>query len=327
MTKNTLFFLASLFLSLPLWWGTNVSSGELTEIFFLRELATNPEILAAQTLQIDLEKQLAATRPTLKRNIQKPIIQARAAFSFFYSQERDSKILFQQSSQSSHAIASITKLMTVLVALENYPLYSKISITPNILNTEGDVANFQDGEVFLVQDIIYSMLIESSNDAAFALAEIMGEELFVQAMNQWAVELQLENTFFENASGLDLENPEKKPSNYSSAKDVAQLAIFLLNNHPEIFVILSQQEFILYTTDNTYHHIMINTNILLDDPDLKARTVGGKTGWTLLARGSLLHVLKSPRGKGYIITVVLGSEDRFGETKSLIDWVHQSYIW
>ena len=153
----------------------------------------------------------------------------------------------------------------------------------------------------------------------------MGEELFVQTMNQWAVELQLENTFFTNASGLDLENPEKKPSNYSSVKDVAQLSIFLLNNHPEIFDILSQQEFTLYTTDNIFHHIMINTNILLSHPDFETKTVGGKTGWTPLARGNLVHILKSPREKGYIITVVFGSEDRFGETKSLIDWIHKSY--
>ncbi len=56
MTKNTRFFLASLFLSLPLWWGANISAGELTEIFLWRELTTNPEILAAQVVQIELEK-------------------------------------------------------------------------------------------------------------------------------------------------------------------------------------------------------------------------------------------------------------------------------
>ena len=327
MTKNTRFFLASLLLSLPLWWGANISAGELTEIFLWRELTTNPEILAAQVSQIELEKQLVAARPTLRKDVQEPTVQARAAFSLFYSHDGNGKVLFQQSSQSPYAIASITKLMTVLVALENYPLYSKVPITSNVLNGEGDIANFQGGEVFLMQDLLYSMLIESSNDAALALAEIMGEELFVQAMNQWATELQLENTFFANPNGLDLENPEKKPSNYSSAKDIAQLAIFLLNNHPEIFDILSQQEFTLHEADNTFHHIMTNTNILLSHPDLEAKTVGGKTGWTPLAQGSLVHVLRSPREKGYIITVVLGSEDRFGETKSLINWVHQAYIW
>jgi len=326
MTKNTRFFLASVFLSLPLWWGTNISSVELTEIFFWQGFAQNPGILAAQASQIDLEKQLVERRPLLQKGVQKPTVQARAAFSLFYSKEGNSKILFQQSSQKPQPIASITKLMTTLVSLENYSLYSKVSITPNILNTEGDIANFLQGEVFLAQDLLYSTLIESSNDAALVLAEIMGKELFVQAMNQRAAELQLESTSFVNPSGLDLENPEQ-PSNYSSAQDIAQLTIYLLDNHPEIFDILSQQTFNLRTTDNRFHHTMTNTNIFLSRPDFKEKNVGGKTGWTPLAQGSLLHVLKSPREKGYIITIVLGSEDRFGETKSLIDWVHQSYIW
>jgi len=326
MTKNTRFFLASVLLSLPLWWGMNVSSVELTEIFFWQVLAQNPEILAAQASQIDLEKQLMERKPLIRKDVQKPIVQARAAFSLAYLKEGNSKILFQQSSQNPQPIASITKLMTTLISLENYPLYSEVSIIPNILNTEGDIANFLKGEVFLMQDLLYSALIESSNDAALALAEVMGEELFVQAMNQRAAELHLESTSFVNPSGLDLENP-KEPSNYSSAQDIAQLTIYLLDNHPEVFDILSQQAFNLRTTDNTFHHTMENTNILLSHPDFKEKTVGGKTGWTPLAKGSLLHVLKSPKEKGYIITVVLGSEDRFGETKSLIDWIHQSYIW
>jgi len=327
MTKNIRFFLVSVLLSLPLWFGANISSQELVDIFLWRELTTNPQILTAQAAQIDLEKQLVAIRPTLHKDVQEPTIQARAAFSLFYSKDGKQEVLFQQSAQNPYPIASITKLMTVLVALENYPLRSEISITPNVLHEEGDIANFQDGEVFFMRDLIYSMLIESSNDAALTLAEIMGEELFVKAMNQWAIELQLEDTFFANPSGLDLQGFKEKPSNYSSAQDLARLSIFLLDNHPEIFDVLSQQAFALRDTDNTLHHIMTSTNILLSDPDFEGKTIGGKTGWTPLAQGTLLHVLSSPREKGYIITVVLGSEDRFGETKSLIDWVHNSYTW
>lgn len=167
--------------------------------------------------------------------------------------------------------------------------------------------------------------MESSNDAAIALSSLTGQEEFVGLMNFNARSLGLSQTFFSNPTGLDPKEPGA-PVSYSTAQDVATLSIYLLRNHPEIFDILSQKEFALYTPDNQFHHTISNTNILLNDTEWQTKIIGGKTGWTILARGTLLHVVRGPRN-GIIINVILGSEDRFADMKTLLSWVYESHIW
>jgi D-alanyl-D-alanine carboxypeptidase len=101
----------------------------------------------------------------------------------------------------------------------------------------------------------------------------------------------------------------------------------LMEQHPQVFDILSQEELPLYTREGKFHHTIRNTNILLHYSEWPARIFGGKTGSTPLAKESLIMLLESPDYKGYIVNVVLGSQDRFLEMRTLLGWILQSYQW
>jgi len=143
-------------------------------------------------------------------------------------------------------------------------------------------------------------------------------------MNQEASFLGLENTFFVNHAGLD---PDilGGPINYSTARDLFLLTRHLKTFYASVFEILGFQEHPLYTKDGRFHHTMENTNTLLSSNDWPTKVLGGKTGWTPEAKGALVLVLESPKAKGYLINVVLGSENRFYDMKKLVNWVFDSY--
>jgi len=165
--------------------------------------------------------------------------------------------------------------------------------------------------------------MESSNDATAALTEVIGKKAFVDLMNLEAKNLELENTYFVDAIGLDPDVPDG-PINHSTAEDSAKLAIYLLEDKPKILGILSLSEFNLYLANGMFHHKIKNTNELLGEiPNI----IAGKTGWTPEAEGCLLLVTKMPQSKGIAINVVLGSSDRFGEMKKLVEWLKEAYKW
>jgi len=123
-------------------------------------------------------------------------------------------------------IASLTKLMTAYVVLDNYLLNDVIVITQEAVDVPEISGTLTAGEQIKVKDLLYSMLVESSNDAAFALANDyngISEEEFVSLMNLKAQEIGLENTYFINPTGLDVVDG----SNYSSAKDLVVLTTYL----------------------------------------------------------------------------------------------------
>ena len=160
-------------------------------------------------------------------------------------------------------------------------------------------------------------LIESSNDAAFALSSIMGQDGFVALMNAKAGGIRLLNTHFEDSSGLSSES-------YSTAEDLVTLIEHLLNKYPLVWQIIGIKEYDLYSNSGEFHHKLINTNKLLGDiPEV----IGGKTGFTNHAKGTFLVVEKSPTKGSYLVHVVLGSADRLEEMKKIINWLNAAYKW
>lgn len=323
MPRNLKIFLLSLVLSLPLWWGTNTFSESLTDFLFWRGMATNPRILAAQVAEQELAAQLAEARPIRRRNTPDLSLQANSALSIFTNENGKEKILFEKNSDTPLPIASLTKLMSALVAMEEYPTNQKIAMSPTILAEEGDTGFLRVEDVFTVKDLLYLLLIESSNDAAAALADPIGREVFVERMNEQARSLGLQNTVFFNPTGLDSD----EPANYSTTRELSALTSHILENYPQIFDILGLREFDLFTLQEEFHHTMVNTNELLHDASWQVPILGGKTGWTPLAQGCLLLVVESPKKNGLLISVILGSEDRFGEMRKMVDWAYQSYRW
>ncbi len=320
MTKSTKFFLIAFFLSLPVWWGVEK---KLEDFFFWLEIAKNPPLSVAVINPELIEKEIKKFKPIRNWQIEDLKIEATTVLSVEIDDKDAQKVLFKKASNEVLPIASISKLMTTLVVLKNYELSQIAEISKEAVAIEGESGKLKIGEIFKVRDLLYPLLMESSNDVAQALSEITGEQAFVGLMNSEAENLGLKNTNFVNPTGLD---PEiTGPLNSSTAEDLVKLTSHLLKTQPLIWEILAKPEFDLYSTDEVYHHKVLNNNKLLKDwPE---RIVGAKTGYTDRASGCIILVLKIPNSDNLLINVILGSADRFEEMKKLVNWLDQAYIW
>ena len=322
MTKNIKIFLIILLLSLPFWWGINVLEKNLGNFFFWQEFAENPQLLAAQANQLAFEENLRNLKPLRDKNIDDFKTEAQSVISVFLSNQDEERILFVKNASQKLPMASLTKLMTAKIVLENYDLSEEIQISPEAVEQEEDLGKLKIGKVFSVQYLLYPLLMESSNDAAFALANDypgMEEEKFIGLMNLAAQELNLKDTYFFNPSGLDPDEDEPDEKiNYSTGIDLVKLTKELLKE-PLIWEILATPKYKLYGPE------LVNTNKLLEEiPGI----IGGKTGYTEEALSCFLLVSKAPKSKGVLINVILGSvEDRFEEMKKLTNWLQQAYLW
>lgn len=306
--------LISLVLSLPFWWGMNVLAENLQNSWFEEELNRSLRISRRQTKELKLEKELQQRFKALEIN-------AKASILVKINENGNEKILFEKDSEKPLAIASLTKLMTALVVFDLDDVYVEsqpVKITKEAVEQEGQskYGELKIGESLSVKNLLYIALIESSNDAAFALTEPIGEQGFVELMNLYSKKIELENTYFINPTGLEPDRPEEL-KNVSTAKDIVKLAKYILVNYPQIFEITTNQSYEVLNLDNTFHHfIPQNTNELLREiPEI----IGGKTGWGIEAGGCLLLVLDNPEEESYFVSIVLGAKDRFAEMRKLIN--------
>jgi len=211
--------------------------------------------------------------------------------------------------------ASTTKIMTALVSLDHYQLSDVLEVK-NVKNI-GQVMELEKGERITVENLLYGLLVQSGNDAAYTLAENYpdGLENFIKAMNQKAKALHLDKTNFIDPAGID------NYSHLTTTHDLAILAAEAMQN-PVFSRLVATAEIEVSDVSGEKTHLLTNINQLLGKvPGLK----GIKTGWTGHA-GECLVAYTEREGKK-VITVVLASQDRFGETKELIDWVFNNHQW
>ena len=230
-------------------------------------------------------------------------------------------ILYSKNSDEDLPIASLTKIMTALVVLDNTDLSKVATISRNAFDTRGSKNDLAVGEKISVENLLKIMLINSNNIAAIALAEQTGgnTDNFVKLMNEKANLIGIENTKFLNPSGLD----DVKGNNISTAYEIAQLVDYALEK-PLIWEILRIQKTTVISTDGKIKHRLKNTNLLLGK--LKNIT-GGKTGLTDDAGQCLALVIGDPENNHRIISVVLNADNRFLETEKLAKWVFENYKW
>ncbi len=250
---------------------------------------------------------VAAQKPPLKPTVHLKL-DADSAISLGFSQGVPVRI-FSKEAQKKLPIASLTKLMTALVVLENYELNSKIVISKNAMAQEGEQGRLTLNESLSVKDLLYISLIESSNRATYALSEVMGLPEFLSAMNKKSLDLGMINTHFTDSTGLGGQS-------YSTAEDLAKLSEYLFLHYPLFNEIISLKEYNLYV-NGVLHHRLVNTNKLLGT----AGIIGGKTGWTNEARGCFMVIQKTGPNGNYFVHIVLGAEDRFLEMQKLINLV------
>ncbi len=229
--------------------------------------------------------------------------------------------LYEKNSKKPMPIASLTKVMTALLVLENKSLDETVTISPRAMEAFGDKAGLTAGEQIRLGDLLTVMIIDSNNTAAVALAEHTGGtvENFVVMMNDKAKILGLENTVFINPTGLDGAGAD----NRSTAFETAQLADYALSQD-KLWEISRLPEATVYSLDKKRTHHVKTTDELLGQ---RENIYGGKTGYTLDAGECLLLISETADKKHKVISVVLNAENRFTEMGRLVDWVFDVYRW
>jgi serine-type D-Ala-D-Ala endopeptidase (penicillin-binding protein 7) len=228
---------------------------------------------------------------------------------------RDDKVLYAQNSDAPLPLASITKLLTALVAFQSLPENTVITISPESLSTEGE-SGLAPGEVWRLRDLLGFMLITSSNDAATALKNAYRDETngsFISAMNAEAARLGMSQSSFQNETGLDVGS---RASNTGSARDVATLLTAAARILPDALDATRHDAMTFVSMDGVSHAVK-NTNELAN---MIPWAVGAKTGFTDIAGGNLAISFDVSLGHPVII-VVLGSsrEGRFSDMGKLVD--------
>jgi D-alanyl-D-alanine carboxypeptidase (penicillin-binding protein 5/6) len=233
--------------------------------------------------------------------------------------------LFEKNPDQELPLASITKLMTALVAYELVPDNTLVTIS-NAAAAQQSGGNLAAGEIYKVKDLADFALISSHNSAAYTLAgsvgELLGEEdtvsQFIAAMNIRADELNLSSLDYSNPTGLDISATEAGAT--GSARDTTFLMEYILLNNPEILTPTVKPYTRLYNQNGDYHDAQNTNNILTEVPNL----LGSKTGYTDLAGGNLTIAFDAGYNRPVIITV-LGStrNERFDDVKKLIVGVQQ----
>ncbi len=238
------------------------------------------------------------------------------------------KVLLEKNSRKTTPPASLTKVMTALVALEKYPLDKEFVVSEAcLLGLEGKAhMNLQPGERIITKNLLYGLLMHSAADAACVLARNpestyddsrANEEEFISAMNRKAQELGMENTHFVNTVGLDAEK------HYSTAEDLLRLVREAMQNR--VFqIIVATREINVHDAGNPpsrWHGLESTNDLLFDVPYV----TGVKTGTTENA-GECLAVSWLWEGRE-LYAVLLGSaqDQRFEEMKRIIEWVKSAY--
>lgn len=244
-----------------------------------------------------------------------PVIEAKASIAMDIS---SGEILFEKNIHERVQIASITKLMTMLIILEENRFDETVTVSQNAATTEGSTMYLRAGEEITIENLLYGALINSANDSAVALAEhnAGSVDAFVEKMNKRSNQLGLLNTHFSNPIGLDSKN------NYSSAYDLARLAEYIYHNK-FIKDAATVKNLEVSSTNGKLVHKLESTNELLNSY-LKIK--GLKTGKTNMAGLCLVAIAENDQGHE-IISIVLNSPDRFQESKVLIDWAFRAYNW
>lgn len=285
---------------------------------------SSDEVVETST-QVPLHNE-AATHRTLSDH--EPFIDVRiTGQAAFVWDVKNQRALYKKNENEQLPLASLTKLMTALLAHEILEENDSITINQTAIRQDG-ASGLSEGETFDRLALTDLTLISSSNDGAYALAYAAGAVLaqtdpanaFVQAMNIRAKELGLASTYFKNPTGLDISLTEGGA--YGTARDMAFLMEYIIQRDPTILSNTKELELDVTNTAG-YEHEVENTNYYINEiPGL----IGSKTGYTDLAGGNLAVAFNGGLDRPFIV-VVLGStrQERFSDVITLVDEV-QHYL-
>lgn len=225
------------------------------------------------------------------------------------------RVLLESNMHARLPMASTTKVMTALLAIEQGELSDTVTCSERAFGVSGTSIYLQLGESLTLEEMLLGLMLSSGNDAAVAIAEHIGGSLegFVQKMNERAAQIGAVNTHFANPHGL----PDD--AHYTTAYDLALIAREAMGN-PVFRRIVSTQRATIPWEGRTYNRQLNNKNRLLTSYE---GATGVKTGFTSKAGRCL--VFGAQRGGMEIVGVVLGCSDWFDEAERLMDGCFQTY--
>lgn len=224
------------------------------------------------------------------------------------------RILYENNPHERKLIASITKIMTAILAIEEGNLDKKVTVGDEVLKMYGTNIYVEVGEKLTLKDLLYGLLLRSGNDASVVIASVVAgsEEHFVDMMNRKAQQLGMKDTVFANPHGLD-----EDTQNYSTAYDMALLSSYVYKN--EIYrKIVATDKYEVSTGDKTY--LWYNRNKLLNNYEY---CTGGKNGYTPSAGKTL--VTTASKDKFNITVVTLDDSSEYETHKSLYEYFFEHY--
>ena len=275
-------------------------------------------------LEDNIKQQIGRTpRITDEKTYTQPVITTERSESFqplltsataaYFLDIKSGEVLLKKNAEKRLPMASITKLMTALIVMEKLDMNDVLTVPRTSTRLGDSTAGLVYGDRLTTFNLLQGLLINSGSDAALMLAKnISGSEAeFVALMNERATILGLSDTQFTNPVGWD------DNGHYSNAHDLAILTSVALRNPTINEIVQKKTAKVVSTAGRTYS--LTNTNLLLNDYYL-----GAKTGTTYDAGQCLASYYKN--GDQEIIGVVLNSPDRFSETRQVIEWINNNYI-
>lgn len=301
-------------LSYTFWISLSIFSGIFFSFLFVKAAGSSfnylanlidfkPIIYVSQPISYasDGDKEVKASSEAIKEIKSFPSISAEA---FLVADLKNGTIIKQKNKESVLSIASLTKLMTAAISLEALNQHNLIAITEETIREGyGDYGRLQLGEKITAGELLYPLLLESSNDAAIALAVAYGKENFVKLMNQKAGALDMPNTFFEEPSGISEKNT-------STVEDLFSLAQYLYNNKKYILDITKKEEFQFWKNNNSFAG--------------DERYLGGKNGYIDVSLDTTLMIFSLPLMESDnrdIAIILLRSQNKKKDISAILDWL------
>ena len=226
----------------------------------------------------------------------------------------NNRIIYSKNIHEVRSVASISKIMTAVLAIESGKLDDEVKINSSINKAYGSAIYIKIGEKMKLRDLVYGLMLRSGNDAALAIADYVGGSVdnFVTMMNHKAKEIGMRNSKFNNPSGLD-----EDKANYSTAYDMAILTSYAMKIS-DYRKIVKTKEYKLETNKNNY--IWHNKHKLLR---LYKYTTGGKTGYTKIAKRTL--VTTASKDNTNLVAVTLNDGNDFKDHMDLFDYGFDNY--
>ncbi len=224
------------------------------------------------------------------------------------------RVLYQKDKDNPRLIASITKIMTAILAIESGRLEEEVTVGEEVLTMYGSNIYIELGEKMKLLDMVYGLMLRSGNDAAIVIATFIGgtEEKFVELMNKKAQEIGMTNTIFNNSHGLD-----EVTQNKSTAYDMALLSSYASKNKTYMEIV-GTQKYTVQTDKKSY--LWHNRNKLLK---LYEYATGGKTGYTPSAGRTL--VTNASRDGLNLTAVTLNDGNEYTSHETMYEYGFQNY--